>query len=70
MEPLAINALADALEKHLGRQVLPSASENQINCTEALLWHWIERVQDERDGRRMGVISRNGNDGLHYEVTE
>ncbi|MEC9482553.1 MAG: hypothetical protein UMU75_04395 [Halomonas sp.] len=66
MSPRAIDNIAKSLEDNLGRTALHSASDQQLDSTEALLGIWIGRVQEARDERRINVIGQNGNDGDHY----
>ncbi len=68
MSPLAIDNVAKTLEDNLGRTALHSASGQQLDSAEALLGIWVERIREERDGRRMDTIGQNGNDGDHYQA--
>jgi len=68
MSPLAIAAVADELEIQFGSTALHSASGVQLESAEALLSHWIDRIQEARDERRMDVVGQNGPVG--YEEVE
>lgn len=68
MQALSLDALAKDLDSHLNQVAMQSATDAQIDAAEGLLGIWIERIQEERDGRRMEIVLRNGNDG--YGETE